>query len=174
MTGSMRSVSSVVSLVSVLMLCTGASFGETGPLELEASSGEISMLDLSPLASSGMITGALRFTKLHSNGRWAPSAFLGFRDQQRNGKFRIFLYQKTIQGLLVAGYDYALHDQLVIRKIIVEDIPHQAALRVKLNWNSSGTFRVMFNHGASHNIETELRSLVPFVAVSAGNAKFSL
>jgi hypothetical protein len=172
--GSIRSVSRVVSLVLILMPCAGASLGETGPLESEASSGEISMLDLSPLASPGMIDGAFRFTKLRSDGRWAPSAFVRFRDQQRNGKFRIFLYQDTPQGLLVAGYDYVLNGQLAMRKIIVEDIPRQAALRVKLHWDTSGKFWVMFYDGVSHVIETELRSLVPFVAVSSGNAKFSL
>jgi len=154
-------------------LCAGGSFLPTEPLEVEASAGRIRVVNLSPLQVAGALTGAFRFIELRSDGRWAPSAFVGFRDIKRNGKFRVFLYQTTPHGPLIAGYDYVLYDQLVTRKLIVDDIPKRAALHVSVAWSARGEFQVSFYDGAVHLLDTELRSLVPFVAVSSAKVKFS-
>ena len=157
----------------VVSLCTGASFLPAEPLELKASSGEIVTLDLAPVESDGSIEGAFRFTKLDSDGRWAPSAFVGFRDEARDGKFRIFLYQTNAGGQMAAGYDYAFENQLVKRKILMNDLPRSAAVRVQLTWDAAGNFHVSLFGKKHHTIKTHLRSMVPFVAVSSGHAKFS-
>ncbi len=145
-----------------------------GSLEIEASHTEISTLELAPLTTDGRLNGAVRFTKLTTAGRWAPSAFIGFGDRDQRGKFRVFLYQESLFGPLVAGYDYVLHDRLVLREIVVHDMPRKMALVVRVDWNENGQFRVAFFDGKRHVVETQLQSLVPFIAVSSGRAKFSL
>lgn len=170
----MRLTARAAGLSVVASVCLGAGFLPTDPLEIEAASGEVAVLDLPLLDNAGMVEGAFRFTKLSGRGRWAPSAFVGFRDDRRSGKFRVFAYQQTRGGPLVAGYDYVLDDQVVIRELIVSTLPTTAAVQIRIHWNDDGEFRLAFFDGKDHVVATELRSLVPFIAVSSGTARFSL
>lgn len=144
------------------------------PLELDARAGEIVNVDCPAPSSPGSLEGAFRFLELRGAGRWAPSAFIGIRDDERRGKFRVFITQAEPGGKIVAGYDYVLHDEVVLREAVVKKIPQTAAVSVTLTWTGAGRFSIAFFGEPPRTVNTQLDATVLFVAVSSAKAKFAL
>lgn len=148
-----------------------------GPLELDAVQGEIVHADGpapgSP-GSPGSLRGALRFLELRGGGRWAPSAFVGIRDDAQEGKFRAFITQPERGGAVVAGFDYVLDGATVLREAVVKNIPRTAAVEFALTWDRDGTVTVSFFGEALRSVRTALRPRVLFAAASSAKAKFVL
>jgi hypothetical protein len=152
-------------------------FGSTlsdGPVELDADAGEIVHVDCPAPDSPGSLEGAFRFLELRGAGRWAPSAFIGIRDDERDGKFRIFITQVEPGGEVVAGYDYVLDGELVLREAVVKGIPRTAAVELALTWTGSGRFSVSFFGEEPRTVDTKLRAGVLFASASSAKVKFAL
>ena len=145
-----------------------------GPVQLDADQGEIVHADCPAPPAPGAIAGAFRLLELRGGGRWAPSAFIGIRDDARRGKFRVFITQPERGGALIAGFDYVLDDTLVLREAVVKNIPRTAAVRVDLTWDGAGKVTVAFFGKTPRTVQTELSPGVLFAAASAAKAKFVL
>jgi hypothetical protein len=158
--------------ICVPLLALGSSLSDS-PLELDADPGEIVHVDCPAPSSPGSLEGAFRFLELRGAGRWAPSAFIGIRDDERGGKFRIFITQPEPGGKVVAGYDYVLDGELVLREAVVKEIPRTAAVHLTLTWTASGRISVAFFGEAPQTVQTELRAGVLFAAASSAKAKFA-
>jgi hypothetical protein len=161
----------IVSGFCVPLLALSSALSDS-PLELDANAGEIVHVDCPAPSSPGSLEGAFRFLELRGAGRWAPSAFIGIRDEQRSGKFRVFITQPEPGGKVVAGYDYVLDGELVLRETIVKSIPRTAAVHLTLTWTGSGRISVSFFGEGPRTVETELRAGVLFAAASSAKAKF--
>jgi hypothetical protein len=144
------------------------------PLELDANAGEIVHVDCPTPSSPGSLKGAFRFLELRGTGRWAPSAFIGVRDDERNGKFRVFITQVERGGKVIAGYDYVLDGKLVLRETVVKEIPRTTAIPMAMTWTGSGRFSVSLFGEEPRTVETQLRAGVLFAAASSAKAKFAL
>ena len=144
------------------------------PLELDANAGEIVHLDCPAPSSPGSLQGAFRFLELRGTGRWAPSAFIGIRDDQRNGKFRVFITQVERGGKVIAGYDYVIDGKLVLRETVVKEIPRTTAVPMAMTWTGAGRFSISFFGEEPRTVETQLRAGVLFAAASSAKAKFAL
>ncbi len=143
------------------------------PVELDAGAGQIVHLDCAAPSSPGSLDGAFRFLELRDTGRWAPSAFIGIRDDARAGKFRVFITQAERGGTVVAGYDYVLDGRLVLRETLVRGIPRAAAVKITLTWTDSGKFSVSILGKPPKTVDTELRGTVLFAAASSAKVKFA-
>lgn len=155
------------------LVAFGSAFAD-GPVELDADAAEIVHVDCPAPTTPGSLEGAFRFLELRGAGRWAPSAFIGIRDDERDGKFRIFITQTEPGGDVVAGYDYVLDGELVLREAVVKGIPRTAAVEVTLTWTGSGRFTVSFFDEESRTVDTELQAGVLFASASSARAKFAL
>lgn len=151
---------------------TGTGLSDS-PFELDAGAGEIVHLDCPAPSSPGALDGAFRFLELRDTGRWAPSAFIGIRDESRSGKFRVFITQAEPGGEIVAGYDYVLEDRLVLRETVVRGIPRAAAIQMTLTWTGSGRFSVSFFGEPPRTVDTMLRGNVLFAAASSARVRFA-
>lgn len=160
---------------SICLLQSARGEGLTsGPVELDADQGEIVHADCPGPRAPGSVAGAFRLLELRGGGRWAPSAFVGLRDDARRGKFRVFITQPERGGTLVAGFDYVLDDALVLREAVVKNIPRTAAVHIDLTWDGEGKVTIAFFGKTPRTIETELSPGVLFAAASSAKAKFVL
>ena len=166
-------LSTLVAAVGLPLLAFGFTLTES-PLELDAEAGEIVHVDCPATRTPASVEGAFRLLELRDAGRWAPSAFIGVRDDTRDGKFRIFITQMEPGGNVVAGYDYVLNGELVLREAVVKEIPRTAAVSLNLTWTGSGQFSVSFFGEPPRIVDTELRAGVLFAAASSAKAKFAL
>lgn len=163
----------IVAAISLHPLTLAADLTDS-PFELDAGASETVRIDHPAPPAPASLEGAVRFIELRGRGRWAPSAFVGIEDEERRGKFRVYITQVERGGGVVAGYDYVLDGMLMHREAMVKHIPKTAAVQLALAWTPSGSFSVSFFGEPPHTLETGLSPRVLFAAASSARAMFVL
>ncbi len=178
----MRPISALLIGCSLVLSGTGCSpsspstrpveaWGNQLTLEVPAGTFQIPFLGESRHQS---IVAEVTFTELDNVGRWAPSAFVGFRSAEGKTQFKALLAQDNpADTTLFSGYQLVKDGEAQTLKSLVNNIPLYEPIAFKVARVAGGDILVQVAGSDAVVIGNTSSELLPFITISSAKAKLS-
>lgn len=143
-------------------------------LSLSAHAGEFNVKTLGPAWAVTQVSASARISKFNGTAAWPPAAYVGFYqgpDRNHSVQFLIIRNHET-DPYVVAGYR-VIEGGREVRVESLENLPLNSEARVHMSF-ANGMVTLRLNNGTAHTINTKLRTVAPYVAVSSSTGEFKI
>lgn len=156
-------------LLFVTSICYGDKFAT-----LSAPSGHFEAVDVGEASQKIVIDAKVKITSFDRSAEWPPAAYVGFYDKNDpNNKFQFLIIRnKGADNHVIAGYRVIEEG----KEVSVAPISYYAldeTVEHTLKY-SSGKVVICLSGHKLVEIATNLHTVVPYISVSSGEAKFEV
>lgn len=161
-------------LTPIIAACCLASGCAGGYKQLQASSGEYSLIELDDQAAAVNFSVDLKLTHDYSSEDWPAAAYAGvYAGSNANAGVQFFITRARVNaGQLVAGYRIMQRGEQV-KRVYVASLTAGQEARVDISF-VNGQVTISLQGVEPVIIETDLKSVSPYVSVSSGAVEYAL